>query len=83
MGQIAHALASVGGDVTNAATGNKEVSPKWIRHAADATGYVTRLPFVQTCSKLRIGSLDAGFLLHRGWFHLGLATEARAVLSTG
>jgi hypothetical protein len=41
------------------------------------------LPFLHTYAKLPIGSFAAGFLLHRGWFRLELAPEARAFLSTG
>ena len=41
------------------------------------------VPFFHTYAKLTIDSFAAGFLLHRGRFHTGLATCARAFLSTG
>ncbi len=40
------------------------------------------LPFSQTCSNLRIGRFEAGFLLHRGWFRDRRELVARACLST-
>jgi hypothetical protein len=62
-----------------------------VHHLVDTPGYEMKagvkveraLPFLHTYAKLPIGSFAAGFLLHRGWFRLELAPEARAFLSTG
>jgi hypothetical protein len=47
IGQIGHALYSAGSDVANAIHGEKEVSARWLRHAADAAGYILHLPLGQ------------------------------------